>query len=852
LFYCYWGRDAAETRAQIAITLDLPQHAARLEGQARFIRHPQNSRDSGLIDLSLGVHDFDAAAAAPLAETLSPLAALAVPVSGEAHAVIDSQGHLIAGEARLAGGDGRIVLPQYYPQPLAFKSVALDIHFSDAPQRLVLDRLAVDLGDGRISASGTADFAGPLVAIAATADLADIQVGHLDRLWPHGFAVGGRDWVTTHIPEGAIESGKVRLAAAGQAHDPASIEVTRIEGNFNYTGLEVHYFPALPPVRAIAGHGAFDARRMDLTIDSGALDDIAVSKGTVALTGFDQDDRATEISMTLDGPLRTALSVLDMKPLGYAHDLGIAPEAVDGHLNVRTNFAFPLARTLMFSQIALNAKGTLDDVGVTGAVGPRDVTQGALAIALDKKGMSVGGKLRLSGVPLAVDWRESFLNADRVRSRIAFRSEVGETELKSLALPLPEILALRGKMGVTGSVAIDRSRMTTLDITADMAGADLAIGRLGWRKPSGQPAVGAASLAFAGDALTRISSLKLDSKDLTLAAAADFGNDGVLRRAEISKVRTPRNDYALTVESDPGETRAFRLDLRGAQFDAQPLIADKSPADPQAHPPRIGLTLAIDHLWTGRDAELGAVAGTATLSGGRLDQAEMTADAGGRVALSYAPEPDSRVRLRLSADNAGKALAALDLTRGVRGGTLTLDGETSRADGRDITRGTIDMRDFRLTDAPIAARLLNALSLTGFVDLLSGQGLAFDRLNSAMDYGDGRITLRDGRTAGALGISFEGTVDLDRNRIALKGTVVPIDTFNSIIDAIPVLGDLLTGGSRGGLIGWTYIVDGATDDPQVSVDALSMLAPGFLRNLFFLGPKEPDAAAKPPESAPQP
>ncbi len=73
-----------------------------------------------------------------------------------------------------------------------------------------------------------------------------------------------------------------------------------------------------------------------------------------------------------------------------------------------------------------------------------------------------------------------------------------------------------------------------------------------------------------------------------------------------------------------------------------------------------------------------------------------------------------------------------------------------------------------------------------------------------MDYANGKITLRDGRSAGALGISFEGDLDMDRDKVALKGTVVPVDTFNKIVAAIPLIGDALTGGSRGGFLGWTY------------------------------------------------
>ena len=47
-----------------------------------------------------------------------------------------------------------------------------------------------------------------------------------------------------------------------------------------------------------------------------------------------------------------------------------------------------------------------------------------------------------------------------------------------------------------------------------------------------------------------------------------------------------------------------------------------------------------------------------------------------------------------------------------------------------------------------------------------------------------------------------------------------------------MLGELLTGGEGEGLFAATYQVGGTTDEPDISVNPLSVLAPGFLRRLF--------------------
>ena len=81
-------------------------------------------------------------------------------------------------------------------------------------------------------------------------------------------------------------------------------------------------------------------------------------------------------------------------------------------------------------------------------------------------------------------------------------------------------------------------------------------------------------------------------------------------------------------------------------------------------------------------------------------------------------------------------------------------------------------------------------------------------------------------------MTSNGVVDLGRDRLDLQGTIVPAYALNSIIGNIPVIGPLLLGGEGQGLFAANYQVTGSAADPQVSVNPLSALAPGFLRRLF--------------------
>ena len=83
-----------------------------------------------------------------------------------------------------------------------------------------------------------------------------------------------------------------------------------------------------------------------------------------------------------------------------------------------------------------------------------------------------------------------------------------------------------------------------------------------------------------------------------------------------------------------------------------------------------------------------------------------------------------------------------------------------------------------------------------------------------------------------IGATLRGSIDFAHETIALSGTYVPLYGFNSVLGVVPLLGDLLKGRENEGVFGITYAVQGKTSNPDVVVNPVSMLAPGFLRQIF--------------------
>ncbi len=217
------------------------------------------------------------------------------------------------------------------------------------------------------------------------------------------------------------------------------------------------------------------------------------------------------------------------------------------------------------------------------------------------------------------------------------------------------------------------------------------------------------------------------------------------------------------------------------------------------------------------------------------DQGQAPEPAPRKLKIDFRPDGDDGYGLTIEANDAGAVLRALDILDTIQGGRLAIVGRSEGPLPASPLEARIEARDYVVVDAPLLARLLTVASLTGISDLLSGKGVRFERLIGAFTLEDGTLRTDLIRAYGAsLGLTAKGEIDFDSARVDLKGTVVPAYSLNRVLGKIPLLGWLLTGGEGEGLLAVTYHMTGDLGDPEVSVNPLSALTPGFLRGLFSL------------------
>jgi hypothetical protein len=172
------------------------------------------------------------------------------------------------------------------------------------------------------------------------------------------------------------------------------------------------------------------------------------------------------------------------------------------------------------------------------------------------------------------------------------------------------------------------------------------------------------------------------------------------------------------------------------------------------------------------------------------------------------------------------------------GGQLRFDGVLAPGPGFDLD-GQAEARDFTLMQAPTLARILAMTSVPGLTNVFGGRGLAVTRLASRIGYRASALTLDEGVVESpSFGMRFAGTVGTGDGALDVRGSLVPsYYGLNTLAGRVPVLGTVLTGSKQHGLQVFEFAVRGTTTAPKLTVDPVSSLAPGAVRDLLKLLPR---------------
>jgi hypothetical protein len=696
---------------------------------------------------------------------------------------------------------------------------------------------------------------GGLIA-TVTLGIDHVATNDVPAYWPPQAAPGARAWISAQVHGGLLHDGAFQL---GLSSGPAlaGLGVTSASGAVQANGLTVAWLPPVPPMTNVQGSIALrgpDA--IGVTVTSANQGDLRVGQSTMVISGLTAADQTGAITVNVSGPVAAALSLLSQRRLSLTKSVPVPLVATSGTISTTVALTLPLDAKVTIAQIKGKVHVGIQNLTLQNLLLGRSLTDGQITIDADTSKLHLAGTAALAGIPAQVS-----LDADltagppaQVITSLSVTATADQVALAKAGIPTGGVLSGAAQFALT----LTALRNGRTDILAKIAlpESHLRVSSISWAGGDGQ-ATATAHLALQGSRIVALDGINLTGPDVALKVRSVF-TQGRLSTLIVDRLLLGRTDLHGSLGFPASPSAPYVLDVAGPALDLSkvwgsapkphPSVAPANSAlssisskqEFQAHPPwraQVNLDrILFGTLANGAPRELDHVNGLVVNDGVVVQSAQVAftvEPSRSEAHLSIVPDGNGSRSVTLTSGDFGGLLKATNAYDLISGGVLRIDGTYDDRVANHPLSGTCEMDNFTLGDAPTVAKALAAMTLYGVVDLLHGSGLFFRKLIVPFHLADRRLQLTQARAYSAsLGLTARGSIDLPDNRFNLQGTIVPAYFFNSMLGHIPLIGKYFSPEKGGGVFAAKYTLVGPIDDPQVHVDPLSLITPGFLRGMF--------------------
>jgi len=726
-----------------------------------------------------------------------------------------------------------------------YKSLGLLARYNAETRALEVDRLGVSVEGMGVELSAKLELVENGITGPVRVEINEAEQAAIAKIWPAALDDdNSKEWIVDKLSDGVFKNiyaqGGLKLVR-GDENNEWDADIEGLVAGFEFEGMSVDYRAPLKPVTQANGKGVFNLESETLRFDisSARVMNLNVASADVELINIIEAGAGqADINLHLKGPLKSILTYIGDEPIGAQSDIDV--EKTKGIADLRVNVSLPTKDNIKVEDVAVKVQGTLGQVVLPNVVKGLTFSEGPLSVKIEKNHLRVDGRGKLEGRPIDLDYSEYLVSKGKPYS----------SRVKVSLMVDP---ALRTKFGMDLSAFLDGSAFVDVvytklqdglaeaDVKADLTQSRLFVDPFDYEKLPGAKGETTLKAILVNDELKEIRDLSGLAPSIVLKPSVlkfrQVGGETELASGRVS--RFTLNETVARLEFEVEKNGRTKIVMDGPFLDLRPFLNNEGEKKDVYGSPPMEISVAVDQMRTADDetVQYGKLYVDIDAQG-KFNQMEMDAIAGkGDIYLRYKPDGSGKRVFRLEADDAGATLKAFDLYDNVRGGKLVIYGEPIRGVFDRNLIGVAEVSNFKVVDAPALAQLVSAMSISGAVQSLNGEGLIFEKMEANFDWHyrpqGSLLVLKDGRTSGnSLGLTFDGTFDNAAQMLDVSGTIIPLSGINEIIGSIPLVGDILTGGT-GALIAATYTVKGPSADPKTSVNPLAALTPGILRRVLF-------------------
>jgi hypothetical protein len=762
-------------------------------------------------------------------------------LTGHGKLDFDSSNALTLATLDVAADQFAVNMPGLVKQSISLGRVSAHAVYTPALEHIDIQNVKVSGGamNAQLNAAVTlSPSLSPAVAMDGT--IGAMPVRDFLNYWPLHLSEGAREWIDLNIQAGRIGPVVLHADIKAGALDLPALPEDALSVSVPLADATVTYIHGFPPMTSVQGTALLTGDTFKATIDLGIVGPLRMTKGVVTIAQLHAPGTIADIQGHIDGSVGDLLKLIDNKPLQYPTRFHISPASAKGMSSTDLTVQVPTRHDVNTDQVVISAKVATTGFGLQLSKSTK-ITGGDILFNVTNKNLHATGTAAMGGAALNIDWIEDFDTKSDITTTIVAKGLLDDATRTSLNINAGSLIT--GPVNMTAKVLGHRGDLRSAAMTMDLTPATMSMDILNFHKAPGIPATAQVNAMFGPDSSIKTAAITASGAGMNLHGTIFFTN-GDMTRLEFPDLRVgPNNDFALIYS----ETTAGGLDVSvhgktgdGTGIGRTNATTNKAPQPATADTGEpFHISVHLDRVMLRDNITFGAFALDVAGSGNKPQTMSLSATLpkSGKLAGSIVPSDAGRI-VTLTSNNTGDLLDGVFGFNSLVGGDLSIKAtlspvSTVKAKAPLDYSGTVTIKDFKIVHQPFLARLFSAGSLIGIGDLMRGDGITFDKLEVPFRAQNDFITIHDARGAGpAVGITSDGYIDRAGNQIALKGTLAPAYGLNSILGNIPLLGDVLVSKQGEGIFGMTYSATGGADQPNISVNPLSALAPGIFRRIF--------------------
>lgn len=673
-----------------------------------------------------------------------------------------------------------------------------------------------------------------------------LPMNDLARFWPRYFAEPAWQWCKESLYGGTYKNANFHFEWAANPQNQI-FELIKLIGKANIEDGTVYYLEGMPIVNNVYGTALFGIGNIDILLDKGISDGLMLDRAKVRLYDLDKDQNYINIQITADTNVKDALKYISHPPLEFGNEMNFNPENITGDTHIDLSLEFELHQDLKPEEIKVDVSADLSDVLIKNIAQGKALAMPNAKVKVSSKNYNILGEALYDDIPVSFHFTQAFNTQETANG--TFRLRANKEVLKKLQIQnvLLDAPYLEGYADITAEFATSKDTNPSLKISANLENTAVDYSFLGFSKPLKEKGDIEATVTLKNKKLYAVPHFRL-SKDLfSLSGNISTDKDANIKTINIENIQGPKTSAAAKIDFTYQPKKNIKINVSGSSYDLTELFAKrekqqkenakktaKTDDDDLKSTPNTEIFIAVNSLWTNPDTPIKNFAGSAVLKHGiGLDEAHLVGNYGSdksvKLTLDYSPKSNGEHYLSIDSNNAGSTLRVLRLYENMNGGILRIE---AKKDLNQNMIGHAKIRDFKIANTPLLAKLLTVASFSGMLDLLKGDGLVFSHFDAPFAYKNKILKIDGAKMFGnVLGLTATGTVNRVTSDVNIEGIISPAYSLNTMVGKIPLVGSMLAG-KDGTVFAVDYNISNTLDDPKININPLSILSPNAVKDLF--------------------